>query len=304
MESPPRWVKLTDVETFPAFFPLAGKRVVIAGTGEPAEAKARLFAGSPAALVRLEGEAAFDPAAYAGADLVFVASFDRVFADRAAGAARACGAPLNVVDRPELSDFHTPAIVDRGAVVAAIGTTGVAPVLASLLRSELEARLSPGLAPLSELLGERRAAIRAAFPDLALRRAFFRSVLSTGMTEAAQRSRSEAAARLDAAIGHGAPPGGRVSFVLAPGDADLISVRAVRALATADVIVAEPSSAMVERHARRDAERRSPDEAPPAWIVAAAREGVNLAVVGPAPSAGLLEDLGDMAVVLPSAPGA
>ena len=286
------------METFPAFFPLAGKRVVIAGTGEPAEAKARLFAGSPAALARLEGDAAFDPAAYVGADLVFVASFDRVYSDRAAAAARTCGAPLNVVDRPDLSDFHTPAIVDHGAVVAAIGTTGVAPVLASLLRSELETRLPPALAPLSDLLGERRAAIRAAFPDLARRRAFFRDVLSTQMIEAAGRSRSEAAALLDAAIVGGAPPLGRVSFVLEPAVEDLISVRAVRALATADVVVAEPSSTLVDRHARRDAERRSTADAPPAWVVAAAREGVNLAVIGPAPSADLLDALAGRAVVL------
>ena len=31
------------METFPAFFPLKGARVVIAGEGPPAEAKARLF---------------------------------------------------------------------------------------------------------------------------------------------------------------------------------------------------------------------------------------------------------------------
>ena len=218
------------METFPAFFPLAGKRVVIAGDGEPAEAKARLFAGSPAILTRLRGETAFDSASYLGAQLVFVASFDRAFADRAAAAARSCGAPLNVVDRPELSDFHTPAIVDRGAVVAAIGTTGAAPVLASLLRAELEARIAPGLAPLVKLLAQRRGAIREAFPDLGRRRAFFRAVLSGGVGEAAARDAGHASTLLDQAIADAAPPSGRVSFILTPDHEDLISVRAVRAL--------------------------------------------------------------------------
>ena len=71
------------MDTFPAFFPLAGRRVVIAGEGEPAIAKARLFEGSPAEVVRVGPDAAFDPAAYLGADLVFVASFDRDFQERA-----------------------------------------------------------------------------------------------------------------------------------------------------------------------------------------------------------------------------
>src|SRR5260221_6177271 len=132
------------MDAFPAFFPLTGARVVIAGDGPPAEAKARLFEGSPAEVVRLQGAAALDPDAYAGAVLIFVASHDLDFAQRAAEAARVAGAPLNVVDRPTLSDFHTPAIIDRGAVVAAIGTSGTAPLLASLLRAEVETRMPSG----------------------------------------------------------------------------------------------------------------------------------------------------------------
>ena len=46
------------MDAFPAFFPLAGRRVVIAGEGDPAEAKARLFDGSPARLLRIEAERA------------------------------------------------------------------------------------------------------------------------------------------------------------------------------------------------------------------------------------------------------
>src|SRR5450432_3766099 len=110
------------METFPAYYPLKGKRVVIAGDGEPAEAKARLFEGSPAQVLRLTGAAALDPDSYIGASLIFVASFDTGFRAAAARAARTARAPLNVVDDPNLSDFHTPAIIDRGQVVAAIGT--------------------------------------------------------------------------------------------------------------------------------------------------------------------------------------
>ena len=58
------------MDHFPAFLPLAGRRVVIVGSGEAADAKARLFDGSPAVLVRLEVP---DPAVLAAADLVFIA---------------------------------------------------------------------------------------------------------------------------------------------------------------------------------------------------------------------------------------
>ena len=112
------------MDAFPAFFPLSGKTVVIAGAGEQADAKLRLFAGSPASVKRLDGEAALDPIEYAGAILAFIASPDDAFAEAAANAARAASVPVNVVDRPALCDFTTPAVIDRGEVVAAIGTGG------------------------------------------------------------------------------------------------------------------------------------------------------------------------------------
>src|SRR5687768_967213 len=121
------------MDAFPAFYSLHGRRVVIAGSGDMAEAKARLFAGSPAEVARVEGDAAYDPAAYAGAVLAFVASEDDGFAHLAAAAARAAHVPVNVADRPALCDFTTPAVLDRGEVVAAVGTGGAAPLLASLL---------------------------------------------------------------------------------------------------------------------------------------------------------------------------
>eukprot|EP01030_Chromulinospumella_sphaerica_P015584 gene15584-15395_t len=100
------------MDAFPAFFPLEGRRIVIAGTGEAAEAKARLFEGSPAQIVRLEGSQAFLVGAYGGALLAFIAG-DDLFIQAAAGAARAAGCLVNVVDRPELCDFNTPAVIDR-----------------------------------------------------------------------------------------------------------------------------------------------------------------------------------------------
>jgi precorrin-2 dehydrogenase/sirohydrochlorin ferrochelatase len=245
------------METFPAFFPLAGRRIIIAGEGEAAEAKARLFTGSPAEVVRLSPEEATDPDAYAGAALIFVASRDEALNQAAAAAARASGAPLNVVDHPELSDFHTPGIVDRGQVVAAIGTGGAAPVLSSLLRAEIEARIPPGAGEIARLLGARRPEILAAFPDFADRRAFFRrSLMGPAARAAADGDLTGAAARLDAALTENVARQGQVCLIEAPPEADRLSLRALRALGAADIVVAgDGAEAIINAHARRDVER-------------------------------------------------
>ena len=202
------------MDIFPAFYPLAGRRVVIAGDGEPADSKARLFASSPAEVTRLVGDQALDPDAYVGAAIIFVASWDEAFATAAAAVARTAGVPVNVVDRPAMSDFYTPAIVDRGAVVAAIGTGGGAPVLASLLRAEIEARIPAGAGEIAALLSDRRPALRAAFPDLSDRRSFFRAMLAGDVARAAGVGDVALAGRLlDDAIAQGWKALGGVSFI-------------------------------------------------------------------------------------------
>jgi precorrin-2 dehydrogenase/sirohydrochlorin ferrochelatase len=272
------------VDSFPAFFPLKGRRVVIAGQGEPAEARARLFAGSPAQIVRIEGEAAFDPAAYEGAHLIFVASHDEAFARQAAEAARASRAPVNVFDRPALSDFHTPAIVDRGAVVAAIGTSGSAPLMAQQLRAEVEARVPEAAGRIASLLGEHRQALTEAFPDLVQRRSFLRAVLAGPVASAAEAGDlAGAGARLEALIAAGWSSLGRAWLIDRPATDDLISLRALRALNNADVIIApNEASALIATHARRDAERRPPGRTTAAEIADLVRSGRLVAVVGPA----------------------
>jgi precorrin-2 dehydrogenase/sirohydrochlorin ferrochelatase len=270
------------VDIFPAFYPLTGRRVVIAGDGEPAESKVRLFEGSPAEVVRLSGDAALDPAAYAGAAIIFIATWDEAFAVAATAAARTAGAPVNVVDRPAMSDFHTPAIVDRGAVVAAIGTGGGAPVLASLLRAEIEARIPAGAGAIAALLGDRRAALRAAFPDLSDRRSFFRAMLAGDVAEAAAADDIALAGRLlDDAIAKGWKAIGGVTVIALPAAADLISLRAVRVLNMADVVVGGPGSdAILVSHARRDAEHLAPGAVAAPMLVELASAGRRVALVG------------------------
>ena len=192
------------MDSFPAFFPLAGRRVVIVGSGEHAEGKARLFVGSPAEVVRVEDGQALDPETYRGAVLAFIASGEAAFDELAAQAAREAGVPVNVVDRPPLCDFFTPALVDRGQVVAAVGTGGASPVLAQVLKQELEGAIPEGSGRVAALLQEFRKTLQAAFPDLQARRLFVLEVLAGPAALAAMEGRmDEARALLREALGGG-----------------------------------------------------------------------------------------------------
>ena len=291
------------MEAFPAFFPLAGRRVVIAGEGEGALAKARLFEGSPAQVVRLTDAVAGETARYQGAALAFVAIADEARRLAAAAAARAAHVPLNVVDHPELCDFHTPAVIDRGQVVAAIGTGGASPLLASMLRADVEAHIPAGAGRVAALLQRRQEAVREAFDDLARRRAFLRAAVSGPAAEAAMRGdMAQAEALLDAAIAEGSAGVGGVTLVLGAASQDLISLRAARALAEADAVGGD--EALLSRYARRDAERVDPRQPGPiiaralagqavaiaasevdgALMTAMAEAGVRLTVLHPAPA--------------------
>lgn len=279
------------MDAFPAFIPLHGRKVVIAGSGEAAEAKARLFEGSPATVVRIEGPAAFIAGSYSGAALAFVATDDELFAQAAARAARAACVLVNVVDRPGLCDFTTPSVIDRGAVVAAVGTGGASPMLAAMLRNDIEQRVPQGAGRVAVLFRRHQDEVRRALPDLPARRAFLREALSGPAAEAAQAGDMEAASRLFIeALDRGPSGQGKVQFVAGRGPADLLTVRASRALASADVLVADPGADPdIVTMARRDAERLAPEAATPARLAELARAGLRVVrvICDPAPSADL-----------------
>jgi precorrin-2 dehydrogenase/sirohydrochlorin ferrochelatase len=272
------------MDAFPAFVPLAGRKVVVAGSGEAAENKARLFDGSPATLVRLTEDEARSASAFEGAALVFLASPDEAFLQVGAALARSVGAAVNVVDHPALCDFYTPALIDRGAVVAAVGATGAAPLLAAMLRNDIEAVIPDGAGRLADLFRATRDEVRAALPDMTERRAFLREIMRGAAGEAALAGDSvRAAALLREALasldGH-ATAMGRVDFIIADGPADLISLRAVRALSQADVLIADAvRSAAILAMARRDARRLPLAEMATLRLIGLAGEGLRTVCV-------------------------
>ncbi len=245
------------MQHFPVFLDLAGVRVVLAGGGDAALAKLRLLLRTPARIAVHAAAPVHQIEAWAaegrielirrplaagdarGARLVYAATGDEAEDARVSALARAEGALVNIVDDLAGSDFITPAIVDRTPVTVAIGTEGAAPVLARALKAEIEERLGSGLGAL--------AAAAKAFRDRAetlphgrARRAFWAEWFEVEGPRA-QATGAGLDAALDALLDRHrarARPRGHVDFVGAgPGDPELLTLRARKALDRADVVI-------------------------------------------------------------------
>lgn len=264
------------MKTFPAFHALTARRVIIAGAGAAASQKARLAAAAGARIVFVASEldavltdewgasAEFDARApsadlFAGAALAFVATENDAEAERLAGFARAAGVPVNAVDRPQLSDFLTPSIVDRGEIVVAISTGGAAPVLGRRLREKIEALLPDRLGALASFARSFRGAIAAKIAPEGRRRfweQFFSGPIAARVLAGDERGAREALVEL-VNRPQAANETGIVHIVGAgPGDPELLTLKALRLLQAADVILYDRLvSDEILALARRDALR-------------------------------------------------
>jgi uroporphyrin-III C-methyltransferase/precorrin-2 dehydrogenase/sirohydrochlorin ferrochelatase len=153
----------------PIFVTLKGRKVILIGEGEAADAKRRL-------IERAGGICVSEDASYAV--LAFVAFEDSRKAAAVADRLKARGFLVNVVDQPALCDFTTPAIVDRDPVLVAIGTGGASAGLAKALRQRLELLLPAGLGSLAGKLQSARDSLREKWPDNAARRKAIDAALS------------------------------------------------------------------------------------------------------------------------------
>jgi uroporphyrin-III C-methyltransferase/precorrin-2 dehydrogenase/sirohydrochlorin ferrochelatase len=203
-----------------------------------------------------------DPAAADFSDLVAVVCAAGNPRDvTVAARAREQRVPINVIDRPELSTFIFPAIIDRGDVVVAVGTGGTSPVLARRLRERIEALLPARVGDFAALMGRFRTRVaRRQSGKLSLRR-FWETVVDGPIGVAALAGRWHwAEAALSRASEHPDRANRQSGLVVlvgaGPGDADLLTLRALQALQAADaVFYDELVSAEILDRARRDAKR-------------------------------------------------
>jgi len=270
----------------PVFLDLAAGPVVLVGAGELARAKLRVLtaAGARIRWYATDGHHDLCGLGAVDADRVERAAGDPLAADLSgviailcAGAgdtgiamaarAKSVGLPVNVMDDLDHSSFIFPAIVDRGDVVVAIGTGGASPVVARRVRERIEAVLPARIGDLATFVGRFRKSFATRIPEMSLRRRFWERVIDGpigALVLAGREPEAEAALNEidDASAFAGARKDradGSVTLVGAgPGDPDLLTIKALRALQDADVVFHDElvSPEILDR-IRRDAARVS-----------------------------------------------
>ena len=282
-EAPARMEPLAKL---PVFWALEGKRAIVAGGSDAAAWKAELFAacGSQVevyaeclsetfeALIRCGAEHprggfthhphGWTAGIFTGAAMAISDCEDeedaRVFFD----AAYTAGVPVNVIDKPAFCQFHFGSIVNRSPAVVAISTDGAAPILAQAIRRRIETLLPRALKGWAKLAHSLREGVNARLAPGPLRRIFWERFVDrafSGLDLPNERDASlllDEASQIRQASSHTLKQG-RVTLVGAgPGDAELLTLKAVRVLQAADVILFDDLvSVEVLELARREAKR-------------------------------------------------
>lgn len=236
----------------PIFVNLQGRKVVLVGEGEAADAKRRLIERAGGICVGADDQEA---------KLAFIASDDF---EAVAAQLKSRGLLVNVVDEPEHCEFTTPAIIDRDPVLIAIGTGGASAGLAKALRQRLEQILPQGLGQLARQLGAARETLRRRWPDGAARRKAIDDALSEAGILDPLADQKEGA--FDVWIGSGEQHGsdGLIKLTLHSTDPDDLTLKQARLLGQADHIfhdVDMPDSIL--NRARADAVRHAAEPTQP-----------------------------------------
>ena len=205
------------MNTFPLFFKLEGRKVLIVGGGEVALRKADLLSRAGACITILAPnisheirellsdnkheliEKNYHKSYMSGARVIIAATDDETLNHEIYADATELNIPVNVVDTPPLCDFIFPAIIDRNPIVIGISSNGKAPVLARLLRARLETLIPQGYGKLAKLAGDFRSEVKSKIPTLTGRRQFWERAFEGQVSQLMfAGNETEAAAQLQA----------------------------------------------------------------------------------------------------------
>ena len=244
---------------FPAFFYTDDAHITVFGGGEEARRKVRLLAKTTAHITvviddaidpgfaeEFAGRITIAPRDMAGQALdrskfAIIACCTQENTDQSVTWAREYGVPINVVDQPESCDFTVPSILDRGEIVAAVGSGGAAPVLAKRVRTSLEALMPQNMGPLSELARDFRPRVYEVLDDGMKRRQFWEAALNRAPADLAMAGDFDGArAAMETLLQEIASPANRIGTVdivgAGPGDPELLTLKAFRLIQNADLV--------------------------------------------------------------------
>jgi uroporphyrin-III C-methyltransferase/precorrin-2 dehydrogenase/sirohydrochlorin ferrochelatase len=249
--------RIGALSRLPAFFALEGKRAIVAGGSPAATWKAELLSAAGARVevfAAVPGEEMLALAAapprgevilhdgswsagdFAGTAIAVADCADDEEAARFAAAARTAGVPVNVIDRPAFCDFSFGAIVNRSPLVIGISTDGASPVFGQAIRAKIEALIPKGFARWADAARAWRPRVQALALPFRGRRNFWERFTERAVAAPdAAPSDADLAALLEPAAQKNA--GSVVLVGAGPGDPELLTLRAVRALQSADVIL-------------------------------------------------------------------
>ncbi len=245
------------MERLPLFFDVKGKRCVVVGGGEVALRKATLLARAGAKLhivaPELDDEMAslckregafvcpieFQPCCLASATLVIAATDYLDVNTAVSDAAKALSIPVNVVDQPALCTFIVPAIVDRSPILVAISSGGASPILARSIKRLIETLLPARVDRLALLLRQLRDAIKGKIRGFDDRTRFWEKVLEGDIPELVYAGKEDEARKriLDEAKRASAARGEVYLVGAGPGDPELLTLKALRLMHKADVVL-------------------------------------------------------------------
>lgn len=266
------------MDFLPLFLDIRDKKCVIVGGGEVAHRKATLLvrAGGQLHVVseKISAElqqlceasnavvtlAAFSADCLQDATLVIAATDDRDVNANVSELAKAAGVLVNVVDQPDLCSFIVPAIVDRSPIVVAVSSGGASPVLTRQLKELNEVMIPGRIAELGDLLRRYRPQVKKTISSFADRARFWEAILDSEIPElvySGEAGRAEAVLQEKLANNDSSKAIGEVYLVGAgPGDPDLLTLRALRLMHKADVVLYDRLvSPTILQKVRPDAER-------------------------------------------------
>ncbi|MEN3977522.1 siroheme synthase CysG [Acinetobacter sp. CWB-B33] len=265
------------MDIFPISLKLQQQPCLIVGGGHIAYRKAVLLAKAGAALhvispdidanlleIVEQSGGQYTKAAYSSGfalrdyRLVIAATDDKAVNQAVFEACEAENVLVNSVDDPPHCRFMVPAIIDRSPLVVSIATNGASPVLSRQIRTQLEASIPHGMGKLADFSGKWRAAVKAKIENPDERRIFWEDLYASPLKEQVFNGNAAEADRLiEQALIEWKQPKGEVYLVGAgPGDPELLTLKALRLMQQADVVIYDRLvSAPIMELCRRDAEK-------------------------------------------------